>query len=312
MRPHGWKLTLALTAVLGAFGCDNPDGGFVFNRYLTIEDECVFETGTNATLLGYTYDPDFQDSLALFAEMANNLTVPPTVVDPITGELLDNPRDILVQEFAFQYECDGSLFSGASQLFLPGPGTSLLPFCFDPRDDNASANGFDVVPVSANLQSNSLGLIKTTAVSGFLGAQFRSLFDLSVDVEQCCADGNEAACAAGDVGSIQDNNSPMQCANLRNAVMTGQFAANQISDIRTFARFDTTITPPPLTPSIILSLSGSYRGVTTVGNTVVSNDARFQVELCSGCNDAILQAAIAAMEDELVEDLVTVRECFSN
>ncbi|MGF1511558.1 MAG: hypothetical protein ACFB9M_18850 [Myxococcota bacterium] len=313
------SLGLAWVGVMGS-GCENPDSGFVFNRFMAIDDECEFDPTSNPTLLALTFDPSFTGSVRLFADIQNNLVAPDVIVDEESGEVLSTPRDILVEEFAVQFQCDSSVFSGLTNPFFLLD--TLVPFCFDTRDTDADAIGFDVVPVAANVQSNTQSTVTTPVITPFLGAQVNTVFAFATQASACCdVAGAPPGCTdLTNTGSLGSSPNPA-CMDLAMGLESGLVEPFQIPGLLELARFTRAFATPPdigsqgapasLNQPLLLTVFGNYRGVTTSGNTVVSNDAVFQLGICRGCLNGSEERARLDGDDELADALVSNASCFS-
>jgi len=271
------KRCLALGVVLGLVGCDNVDSGLAFVKYVRPNESCLVSPEDPSAIF-YQFDPFFQGDLDVFAVLRNDLVVPEQLFNEELELGATPPTTVTISDFEYVFQCDASIFSGAPQLFLPIFGASEVPFCQDPRDEDASFQGFDVRPVdSSAIEPASTNPVGVKLITGELGRAFQEMFVLAVAADVCCNNaGPDDLCGQQRIDELP---STPECDELRNAVLQGRLPASQVQTIRQFAKFDRLNPAGWVGSTYTLDVVGNYVGQTVGGRTVTSNQARLQIGL---------------------------------
>lgn len=270
------KRWIALAGISGLLACDNVDPGLVFEKYVRPDDDCLVSPDEPSAIF-YTFDPFFQGDLDVFAVIRNDLIATEQEINQDLGLGFTPPTALTVSEFEYFFECDDSVFAGAPRLFLPAFGASDVPFCRDPRDEDAAFQGFDVRPTdSSSIQSGERIPIGVKIITGALGRNLEEMFVLAVATETCCnSTAPDDLCATGQINDLPDTD---ECNELRNAVITNRLPVTQIQTIRQYAQFDVT-SDAWNGSSYTLNIRGNYVGVTSTGRTLTSNPASLTIDL---------------------------------
>ena len=316
------RILMALLAATST-ACDNPSPGLRFDRFVTIQDECTFDTG-NPTMLGFAFDPRQQRSLLLRGEVTSTLDTPPVQVDLLSGENINFEQVIRVTEFEYQFECDDAALAQSDALFLPGV---QQPFCS--REGEENIIGFDTVAVAANLLPNQTSIASTRIIPPLLADQLDAAFLNAVYVGSCCGiDGQECLDDQGNFAPpIGDR--PESCGVVERLVEESD--VNAVLSLAPFATATTVAdgmgnfvfedlpdfpSPDPIVPFAgftRLDIMGNYRGVTSDGRELTSNDANFDIEMCYNCIAAAIDAALASGDmaaAESAQERIERLECF--
>ncbi|MEM6859293.1 MAG: hypothetical protein AAF627_00965 [Myxococcota bacterium] len=304
------KTRLSIIALWAIVACDTEDPGLQFNAFKTIENECTF-TDANPDLLALTFDPELYDSLRLFGSLQSTLLPPTEILDQPSMRNLPGQITTNINAFEYAFECDISAFAGPRQLFLPFPGNDpAVPLCRNPHDPDADFSGEIVSPVFGSIIGGEITTVATRVVSPQLADQLEEFLELSVPAAACCADTPD--------GQACDTSAPtVECQTTADLVTEGRILPSQPLELARFREVVlTTAQDPDFRGPLLLGVRGNYRGITNRGASLVSNEAGFNIQLCSNCVNLgfqDLQARAATgdtdAEDQL-EEFLNFLNCF--
>lgn len=312
--------TLALVVAPLTFpACDNPDISLVYRGLIAPDDDCVFDVG-NPVTSDIDYDPAIFESLHPVALMENNLGLPSLQVDEDDGEFFRRDSSVFMEAFQYAFECDPSLFAGAQTLLLPVFGATDLPFCRDPRDDNAEFIGFDSVQVDGRAIDDNGGQtpVPMRVISPELSSAFRELFTLATAADECCRDLSGDPCGNGDFTNLPMND---QCELLENELASDDIQTSQVDAIRQFAKFsiygsefwlngDTTALNTGYVGPYSLGIRGNFIATATNNRRMTSTEVRYSIQLCGGCVFRGLDLLAQSGDAEALEEARTRVGCF--
>ncbi|MBI2375447.1 MAG: hypothetical protein HYV07_15735 [Deltaproteobacteria bacterium] len=297
------------SAIVGLAACDAVESGLTLRGIapnngeydpLTGQIECSFDAEGSIFPLGMIMDVGYTKSWRLPIMFQNGLKGGDYVFgagDPARQTDNKFPNAVRPLRFEILWECDSQGFSSDLEALIVPAFHPTLPFCLDRRADvNAEFVGFDVVEArGASVEPGEAGLAVVGVVPYQLGVAFDDALRIATLADRCCrvpgsnCDGQNSSDPA--CGELEDIFATLAPGELSVPSTAANAPSRDLLRFRPFAIFDgnyiQSVDPryeeSAESPFYQLRFRGVLEGVTTIGDSVVSDEIVEGVGLCRNC-----------------------------